>query len=192
MAPEIKNGNYGRSIDIYACGVILFEMLTGHPPFDGETPAEVLMKHQLDTPDLNKVPAAIRPVVERALEKDPAKRYQRRDGIGPGGGGGLRRAAAEIGPPATPSRRRSTASPRARYGCGRDGCRCRARDSGRAGRVDVARARPGTFRDRLTELAGGLALAPLVSPACTAPWALSPGRDARGRCSAGCSCSRRC
>ena len=60
MAPEIKNGNYGRSIDVYACGVILFEMLTGHPPFDGETPAEVLMKHQLDTPDLGKVPATIR------------------------------------------------------------------------------------------------------------------------------------
>ena len=56
MAPEIKNGNYGRSIDIYACGVILFEMLTGHPPFDGETPAEVLMKHQLDTPNLEKSP----------------------------------------------------------------------------------------------------------------------------------------
>ena len=76
MAPEIRNGNYGRSIDVYACGVILFEMLTGQLPFDGETPAEMLMKHQLDTPDLGKVPSTIRPVVERALEKDPTKRYQ--------------------------------------------------------------------------------------------------------------------
>src|SRR5262245_55884353 len=76
MAPEIKNGNYGRSIDVYACGVILFEMLTGHPPFDGETPAEVLMKHQLDSPDLAKIPTQIRPVLERALQKDPTKRFQ--------------------------------------------------------------------------------------------------------------------
>ena len=76
MAPEIKNGNYGRSIDVYACGVILFEMLTGHPVFDGETPAEVLMKHQLDTPDLKKIPPSIKPVLERALEKDPTRRFQ--------------------------------------------------------------------------------------------------------------------
>ena len=51
-------------------------MLTGHPPFDGETPAEVLMKHQLDTPNLGKVPSTIRPVLERALEKDPTRRFQ--------------------------------------------------------------------------------------------------------------------
>src|SRR5579872_3931072 len=75
MAPEIKNGNYGRSIDVYASGVILFEMLTGHPPFEGETPAEVLMKHQLDTPDFSKIPVNIRPIVKRVLEKDPSKRY---------------------------------------------------------------------------------------------------------------------
>src|SRR5262245_4075695 len=75
MAPEIKNGNYGRSVDVYACGVILYEMLSGHPQFEGETPAEVLMKHQLDTPDLMKVPAVVRPVLERALAKDPAVRF---------------------------------------------------------------------------------------------------------------------
>ncbi|MBX9582590.1 MAG: serine/threonine-protein kinase, partial [Gemmataceae bacterium] len=48
MAPEIKNGNYTLSIDIYACGVILYEMLTGHPPFDGQTPIEVMIKHLTD------------------------------------------------------------------------------------------------------------------------------------------------
>src|SRR5438874_2875402 len=75
MAPEIKNGNYTRTIDVYACGVILFEMLTGHPPFDGETPGEVLMKQQLDTPDLSKVPAAFVPVLHKALDKNPARRF---------------------------------------------------------------------------------------------------------------------
>ena len=39
MAPEISTGNYNKQIDIYAAGVILYEMLTGRVPFDGETPA---------------------------------------------------------------------------------------------------------------------------------------------------------
>src|SRR5262249_13090959 len=75
MAPEIKNGNYTRTIDIYACGVILFEMLTGHPPFAGETPGEVLMKQQLDNPDLTKCQPAFVPVLEKALDKNPVKRF---------------------------------------------------------------------------------------------------------------------
>ena len=36
MAPEISTGNYNKQIDIYAAGVILYEMLTGRPPFEGE------------------------------------------------------------------------------------------------------------------------------------------------------------
>src|SRR4051794_39162472 len=45
MAPEISTGNYNKQIDTYAAGVILYEMLTGHVPFDGESAGEVLMKH---------------------------------------------------------------------------------------------------------------------------------------------------
>ena len=75
MAPEIKSGNYTQSIDIYACGVMLYEMLTGHPPFEGQTPMEVLVKHQTDTPDLSRVPGPYREVVGRALEKNPAVRF---------------------------------------------------------------------------------------------------------------------
>ena len=56
MAPEISSGNYNRSIDIYAAGVILYEMLTGNVPFDGESAAEILMKHMTSTPDLSKAP----------------------------------------------------------------------------------------------------------------------------------------
>src|ERR1700712_138067 len=44
MAPEISTGKYHKPIDIYAIGVVLFEMLTGHVPFEGETVGEVLMK----------------------------------------------------------------------------------------------------------------------------------------------------
>ena len=45
MAPEIGSGKYNKPIDVYSIGVILFEMLTGKVPFDGETVNEVLMKH---------------------------------------------------------------------------------------------------------------------------------------------------
>jgi hypothetical protein len=75
MAPEVGNGKYGRSVDIYACGAILFEMLVGRPPFDGDSDAEVLIKHSTETPDLSQVPVAFREVVARGLNKDPEKRY---------------------------------------------------------------------------------------------------------------------
>ncbi len=75
MAPEIANGRYGKGVDIYALGVVLYEMLTGHVPFEGQTVGEVLMKHLTAQPDLSRVPAAFRPVVAKALEKDPEKRY---------------------------------------------------------------------------------------------------------------------
>lgn len=75
MAPEVGNGKYGRSIDIYACAAILYEMLVGRPPFDGDSDAEVLIKHSTETADLNAVPAAFREVVARGLNKDPEKRY---------------------------------------------------------------------------------------------------------------------
>jgi hypothetical protein len=75
MAPEIANGRYGKEIDLYAVGVILYEMLTGHVPFDGETSGEVLMKHLTAAPDLGALPPAYRPVVARLLDKDPGRRF---------------------------------------------------------------------------------------------------------------------
>ncbi|MDZ4684053.1 MAG: serine/threonine-protein kinase [Planctomycetaceae bacterium] len=74
MAPEVAKGQYGVEVDVYSLGVMLFEMLTGRLPFDGETTAEILMKHLSARPDLTAVPAALRPVIAHALEKDPQKR----------------------------------------------------------------------------------------------------------------------
>jgi hypothetical protein len=74
MAPEIANGRYGREIDTYALGVILFEMLTGRVPFEGESVGEVLMKHLTAEPDLSTLEAPYREIVERALAKDPQVR----------------------------------------------------------------------------------------------------------------------
>jgi hypothetical protein len=75
MAPEISTGNYNKQIDVYAAGVILYEMLTGRVPFDGESAGEILMKHLTSPPDLSKVPAEYVPVVGKALAKNPAHRY---------------------------------------------------------------------------------------------------------------------
>jgi predicted Ser/Thr protein kinase len=74
MAPEIAHGRYGKEVDVYAIGVMLYEMLTGNVPFDGESTGEILMKQLSAEPDLSSLPAAIRPVLERVLAKDPEKR----------------------------------------------------------------------------------------------------------------------
>jgi Protein kinase domain len=76
MAPEIANGRYGREIDTYALGIILFEMLTGHVPFEGESIGEVLMKHLTAEPDLNQLNQPYRDIVRRALAKDPDVRIK--------------------------------------------------------------------------------------------------------------------
>ncbi len=76
MAPEIGAGRYDRSIDIYALGVLLYEMLTGQVPFLGASPAEILMKHMTAAPDLTNIEDPFARVIKRALAKDPAERYQ--------------------------------------------------------------------------------------------------------------------
>lgn len=75
MAPEIGKGVYGKEIDIYALGVMLYEMLTGALPFEGESAQEIIMKHLTADPDLTVVPEAFREVIDRALAKDPQWRY---------------------------------------------------------------------------------------------------------------------
>ncbi|GEM_PF-2994202 len=79
MAPEVGSGRYGHSIDIFAVGVLLYEMLTGRPPFDGESVGEILMRIATEEPDLSRLPPELRPVLQRALEKDPEKRYASMD-----------------------------------------------------------------------------------------------------------------
>lgn len=75
MAPEIGKGEYGKEIDIYAMGVMLFELATGTVPFDGESTQEIIMKHLTADPDLSRVSEPIRSVVARALQKNPAARF---------------------------------------------------------------------------------------------------------------------
>ena len=76
MAPEIGQGRYGKEIDVYALGIMLYEMITGHVPFDGESSQEIIMKHLTAQPNLERVPQPYRTVVARALAKDPEKRLR--------------------------------------------------------------------------------------------------------------------
>jgi len=76
MAPEIGKGVYGKEIDIYALGVILYELLTGDVPFDGESSQEIIMKHLTAEPDVSAIAAPYRSVIRKALAKDAELRYR--------------------------------------------------------------------------------------------------------------------
>jgi tetratricopeptide (TPR) repeat protein/tRNA A-37 threonylcarbamoyl transferase component Bud32 len=82
VAPEnaLGKGADARS-DLYSLGAVLYEAVTGRPPFPGEDPVKVIFSHIHDYPTslskLNpKVPQALADCIMRLLEKEPGKRYQ--------------------------------------------------------------------------------------------------------------------
>lgn len=81
MAPEVLRGEVaGPAADLYALGLILFEMLTGRPPFVAADPAALNELHRTQQPpdpcDLRPgLPPEVGVVVARLLEKEPAQRY---------------------------------------------------------------------------------------------------------------------
>src|SRR5215210_220208 len=76
MAPEIGLGRYDRSIDIYAMGAVLFEMITGQVPYLGASAGEILMKHMSAEPNVSAIEEPFATVIKKAMAKDPALRYQ--------------------------------------------------------------------------------------------------------------------
>jgi eukaryotic-like serine/threonine-protein kinase len=79
MAPEQANGQpVTPATDVYSAGIVLYEMLAGHPPFNGDSAVEIALRHvQMPVPPLPPgTPDSLEMVVLRALAKDPADRYQ--------------------------------------------------------------------------------------------------------------------
>lgn len=84
IAPEqLKDRPIDIRTDLYGIGVMMFEMLTGHVPFDGESAEAILMKHLLeDPPAMSEVkpdlpePNLFQPIVDKLMRKDPDQRYQ--------------------------------------------------------------------------------------------------------------------
>ena len=82
MSPEqVEGKDVDQRSDIYSLGVILFEMVTGHVPFEGDTPFTIGVKHKSERPrnprELNaQLPEDLSRVILHCLEKDKVKRYQ--------------------------------------------------------------------------------------------------------------------
>jgi serine/threonine-protein kinase len=81
FSPEQAQGEpVDARADLYSTGVVLYELLTGRPPFVGDSPVSVAYQHVREAPvpptqRYPEAPAQLDPIVMRALAKDPAQRY---------------------------------------------------------------------------------------------------------------------
>jgi len=88
MSPEQAKGKAAdRRADIWAFGVVFYEMLTGRQLFTGETVGETLASVIKEEPVLDTLPVAVRPLIARCLQKDPRRRLQANAGESGNAGG---------------------------------------------------------------------------------------------------------
>ena len=81
---QIKGNKVDIRSDLYSLGVMTYEMLSGRPPFDANTPAEVIYKHLQEIPKpltyfRKNIPVELLKFVDRCLKKDPGNRYSSAD-----------------------------------------------------------------------------------------------------------------
>jgi serine/threonine-protein kinase len=82
FSPEQARGEkVDKRSDIYSLGIVLYEMLTGHVPFDGETSVEIALKHlNQPMPDIvdktGEIPASINRIIQKATQKNKEMRYK--------------------------------------------------------------------------------------------------------------------
>jgi serine/threonine-protein kinase len=83
LSPEVARGERADArSDVFALGAVTFFMLTGSPPFKGDSLADVLYAHihepapSIATLRGETIPAAVEQIVERALAKDPSDRFR--------------------------------------------------------------------------------------------------------------------
>ena len=99
MAPEQGlEGHCDSRSDLYSLGIVFYEMLTGRPPFDADTPLAILMKHVNDPLPLPRkvdpaIPELFERIVLKALAKDPEDRYQNAEEMAQA----LEQAAGDVG-----------------------------------------------------------------------------------------------
>ncbi|MEV0135237.1 serine/threonine-protein kinase [Dactylosporangium sp. NPDC050688] len=156
MSPEQASGKpISPATDIYALGAVAYHCLTGAPPFTGNSPLEIAIKHLQDEPPPlpPELPGSVRALVERAMAKDPQDRFPTAAALA-----AAARAAqdptlqdAATVPVATP--RRSVTTPRAAVPVPPDGTGSRR---GRPAWIPVA------IGTALLAVAGGLVLAILA------------------------------
>jgi len=74
--PEVFEGKPTRHSDQYSLAIVYMQMLTGALPFNGINAAQLAAQHLRSAPDLSALPRRQRPVIARALSKDPAQRFE--------------------------------------------------------------------------------------------------------------------
>jgi serine/threonine-protein kinase len=111
ISPEQAMGEQATPLsDVYALGVVAYQCLAGHRPFEGENPLEIAMRHVREAPPPlpADIPPSVRVIVERAMAKQAAARWPNAAAFGQV----ARRAAVELGasspPPVAAGPRRTT------------------------------------------------------------------------------------
>jgi len=81
ISPEqAKGGNVDNRSDLYSLGVVMYEMMTGRPPYDGETPVSVAIQHINSKPQMPStlnpnIPGGLEQIIMKVMDQEPNKRY---------------------------------------------------------------------------------------------------------------------